>query len=115
MVSVVVRCLYTPLTRVLSSRGFALTSGTSSAVTMCGPSGAEGVGTLAQRDLQWLAIHDVARADVVDHRVAEDVFMGTLGGYPIGGLADDDGQFGFPVGVRLGGGDSDGFVGTDDR
>src|ERR1700757_5409433 len=44
--------------------------------------GPKGVGALAQRDLQRFAIHDVARTDVVDHRVAEDVFVGTLGGYP---------------------------------
>jgi hypothetical protein len=54
-----------------------------------------GVAALAQRDLQRFAIHDVARTDVVDHRAAEDVFVGTLGGYPIGGLADDDAQLGF--------------------
>jgi hypothetical protein len=39
MVSVVVRCLYTPLTRVEISNGLAFGSGTSSAVMMCGPSG----------------------------------------------------------------------------
>src|ERR1700738_3518874 len=51
--------------------------------------GAERVRTLAQRDLQRFALHHVARADVVDHRVAEDVFVGTLGGHPLGARAAD--------------------------
>ena len=78
-----------------------------------GADGAEGGEALAHGPLRGGELH-VAGADVVDDGVAVDVVAPSGGGDAIAAVADDEGEFGFVVGLGGVFGQDDGFAGADD-